>query len=84
MNEKRIVILALVNIPVYILLGKVYFGSWSKFFDCVKYWLTNDTSSYLRWEQWEDVRSTFNLYLFLGGCAAMIAGEYYLIGKFYG
>jgi len=83
-NEKRIIILAVANIPVYILLGKIYFGSWSKFLDCVKYWLTNDTSSYLRGQQSEDVMSTFNLYLFVGGCAALIAGEYYLTGKFYG
>ena len=84
MNEKRIIILAVANIPVYILLGKVYFGSWYRFFDCVKYFLTKDTSSYMRGQQWEDLRSTWELLFFVGGCAAMIAGEYYLIGKFYG
>jgi hypothetical protein len=84
MNKKRIIILVLANIPVFIALGKVYFGSFSRFLDCIRYSEQSDFVSAMDGESWKDFRSTWELYFFIGGCVALLVGEYVLIGKLFG
>ena len=84
MNKRRIIILAVANIPVFLIIGKVYFGSLAGFLDCLRYWGTSDMVSRMEGEYWDHVRSSWDLFFFVGGCAALLAGEYYLVGKFFG
>jgi hypothetical protein len=71
--------LAVISIPVYLLIGKVLFGSLEKFKDC----LSDGSDSSYGFAQsagsaWAEIR----LYYFVGLCAAAVYGESILLLKF--
>ena len=67
--------LGILNIPVYLLLGKSFFDSWSGFFECLRFWLTPDWISVLRGESIDDWWSTVKLFVFVVSCASVVYGE---------
>lgn len=83
MNTTLLIILAVVNIPVYLYLGKLFFGDWAGFWEVVRFWFTPDIISAFRGEYWEDWSAELKLGIFLVGCGAIVYGEYLLISKIF-
>jgi hypothetical protein len=72
----RWTILTVVNIPVYLGLGSLFFGDWSGFWDCLRFWFTPDWISLFNGEYFEDRWSEAKLFLFAIICFAVLYGEY--------
>ena len=66
MNWNFIIILSILNIPLYLYIGKLFFEDWHGFFEAVKYWLTPQFISALRGKYWEDIFSEFKLFFYFG------------------
>ena len=69
--------LALLNIPLYLLLGKFWFGGWAEFGECLRFWITPDSWSFWRGEGMEDFLSEFKLGAFFLLCVAAVCAKYY-------
>ena len=82
-NIVIIIVLVLVNIPLYLLIGKVFFGGWEDFWDAVKFWLTPDLFSLFKGEYWEDCWAEMKLGFFIIACGGCVFGEYMLIQKLF-
>ena len=80
-NYLLLTAIAMVNLPLYLLLGQSMFQDWDDFWDCVKYYFTSDIVSAFRGEWWEDRDAERRLLIFLLYCACLVAGEYALVEK---
>ena len=76
--------LAVVNVPVYILLGCAIFGSWGGFFEALKYRLMPDLFSAVRGELFEDWWAEAKLGIFALLCIGTVAAEYAGLLKLFG
>ena len=79
-----LVILGVLNIPVYILIGKVFFGDLAGFFDALKFWFTPNIFSLFRGRYGDDIMAEFKLVIFIFVCGLCVYGEYKLILKLFG
>jgi hypothetical protein len=70
-------ILIAVNLPVFVGLGKLLFGGWSEFWECVTFWIQPDCLSALLGEWGKDVWAEFKLAAFLVGCAVIVLAEHF-------
>lgn len=68
--------LAVLNIPLYLGLGFLIFGSWPDFRDCLRFWLTPDWLSFFRGEYWADRWSELKIFLFAVLCLLALYGEF--------
>ena len=75
------IVLGVVNIPIYVLIGKVIFGCWSDFLEAVKFWLTPDSLSMFRGEYTDDIWAELKLGFLIGVCGACVYFEYLFIQK---
>jgi len=85
MSAEMIIILglALVNIPLYIGIGWVFFDDWRGFWEAIRYWLTPDIVSMFRGEWGEDTWQEMKLFVFILVCVLCVVGEYQLISRFF-
>lgn len=81
-NVVLLSVLGVVNIPVYILIGKFLFEDWSGFWESIKFWLTPDIVSWFRGERWEDAWAETRLWLFVVLCVIAVLVEYLSINKY--
>ena len=81
MSSTGWLILALLNIPVYIGLGRLFFRTWKGFWECIRFWFTPDILSGLRGEYLRDSWGEFKLALWLASCAACVWAEATLIAR---
>lgn len=72
----RWVTLAIINIPVYLGLGYLFFGSWSEFWECITFWLTPDWWSFCQGAWLRDWWAELKLACFAILCLAVLYGEY--------
>ncbi len=70
------IILSVVNIPLYALLGTVFFSSIEEFRNALLFRSTPGFAYLFRAESWKDWRAELKLALFTITCAAMVYGEY--------
>lgn len=82
MDGSDIAILIAVNLPVYIVLGRLFFGSWSGFLRVLRFWLTPNIISWFRGEYWQDVAAELLFGVYLLCCAGVVFGEYWLITRY--
>ena len=80
-NITLAIVLAVVNIPLYLILGKFFFDGWSGFWDAVKFWLTPDLFSAFKGEYWDDWWAELKLGFFIVACGAAVVAEYIFIQK---
>lgn len=74
-------ILVIINIPVYLALGRMIFKDWGSFLESVRLWSSADWWYTLE-KQWrEDPRGTAQLPLFLLLCVALVVVEHLMFGK---
>ena len=83
MNVTLLVVLGVVNIPLYIFIGKLFFSDWDDFGEAIRFWFTPDLWSAFRGEYWEDWLAELKLGLFLVACGGCVYGEYVLIHKLF-
>lgn len=82
MSGLLLLALAMVNVPVYLLLGRRLFGAWDRFVAALRLWLTA-TPRIGPWEgDHEQVSADVRLGVFLAGSAAVVLGEFFLLGQF--
>ena len=84
MSKTSWIILAIVNIPVYLWLGWFFFRTWGDFWDSVKFWLTPNIFSALGGRYWDDMWAELKLILWIICSVGAVFGEAYLIGKMSG
>ncbi len=80
-NLPFILVLSAINIPLFIIVGKLFFGNWWEFWDCIKFWFKPDSWSWIDGEYWDDVKSELKLGVFFAACGFIVYGEYTLIIK---
>lgn len=74
----RWVVLAILNLPLYLGLGWVIFQSWSDFWECVRFYLTPNWYAMIRGELLDDWWGTLKIIVFVGLCAGAVYGEHAL------
>lgn len=82
MNITLLLILIVVNIPLYWLLGRSFFGGWEGFIQSIVAILQPDIISALQGKYEEHRIGRFTLFLFLIVCGVTTAAEYHVIAKF--
>ncbi len=74
------IILILINIPVYLMLGKLIFDGWDDFFEAVVYFIKPDWWSISDGEWLEDKWATLKLTGFAFLCSTVVYGEHATMG----
>ena len=75
-----VVVLAIVNIPIYAILASVFFGKGTGGLgEGLRYAFTPDIISMFRGEYWEDRWASFKLSLWILLCIGAVAAEYKLL-----
>ncbi len=67
-------------LPLYVILGKFFFGTWDDFLDGLRFLFTPNWLSLLRGESVSDFYATLKMVLFLLLCAA---GTFFVHGKYF-
>lgn len=70
------IVLAVVNIPLYVPVGRIFFASWDDFRRAVRFRPTPGFAFLFRGEFRKEWRADLKLALFMIACAAMVYGEY--------
>ena len=78
MEPVHAVLLVIVNVPIFILLGKVFFGSWAGFGEAVWYNMMPDLLSLVTGRFRADLVAELKLMGWGFCCAGAIFGELYL------
>jgi len=77
------VVLGTINIPLYLIIGKILFTNWGGFFDAVKFWFKPDLWSWINDEYWEDLIAELKLGILFALSTGIVWGEYWLIDKYF-
>jgi len=75
----HLVVLGILNIPAYLLVGKLFFDDWADLLTCIRFWLTPDIISMFRGEWGADFWATMRLGIFAFLCGAIVFGEYHFL-----
>lgn len=74
-------ILILVNIPVFLGLGRIIFQDWASFMEALRLWTSTDWWFTLEKEWRLDRWGTAKLPVFLLACVALVVLEHLMFGK---
>lgn len=79
-----LVVLAIVNAPIYVGAFRTMFGSWSSFKDAMWNASRDDYSPFWNWtasssDRHNNTLAEIMIFLFLAFCVGAVVGEYYLI-----
>ena len=83
LNTTVLIVLGVLNLPLYLYLGKFFFGSWDGFGEAIAFFFTPDVFSFFRGEGFDDLWAELKLFLFVFACGACLFGEYRLFLKFF-
>ena len=67
------------NVPVYLWMGWLFFDSWDGFVESLRYAATPDIISAFRGEYWDDRWEELKMFFFIGACGVCLAAEYLLL-----
>jgi len=84
MNATKLIIFGVANIPIYFLVGYVFFKNWTEFWESIRFWLTPDILSAFRGEYWDDCWGEMKLVLWFGCCIACVVAEMHIFDKLFG
>ncbi|WP_053956074.1 hypothetical protein [Inediibacterium massiliense] len=79
MKKVLLLILIIINIPVYKYLFHLFFENMNEFRNCIRYVLTPNIISLIRGEYWKDVCRENQLSLYIICCIVIVACEYFLL-----
>lgn len=74
--------LGLANLPLIIVYGKLIFGDFQGFLDCLPFWFQPDFMSWWDGELFEDWWASFKLWIFVASCGAVISAEYAFLAPY--
>lgn len=74
-------ILVLINIPVFLALGRLLFDNWGDFLHVLRLWLRADWYRNLQSQWQEEPWFTAKLPLFVGVCVLLVVLEYLMFGR---
>lgn len=77
MNWTLLIVLIVVNTPLYYLFWKWIFKEWEVFGESLRFWFTPDILSIFRGELETDVLSEMRLWWWTFLCTAVVGLEYY-------
>ncbi|AQQ71086.1 hypothetical protein SMSP2_01450 [Limihaloglobus sulfuriphilus] len=83
MGIAGIIIVAVLNIPLYFLIGKLIFRTWESFWEAVKYNFKPDFWSLLTGRYLEDMWAETKLFVWIALSVLCVYGEIYLINKYF-
>jgi hypothetical protein len=72
-------VLALLNIPVYVLVGRLFFPSLQDFLDAVFFWLKPDLWSLFDGSFWDDWIAEMKLGIWAMACLGLVGAEFFLL-----
>lgn len=72
-------VLAAVNLPIFIVLGKWIFGDFRGFLDAIYFWFKPDLWSFFQGQLGEDWWAELKLGFFISVCGGTLAAEYHFI-----
>ena len=75
--------LVILNIPMFLVVVKLFFDDWDGFRDALKFSFTPDIISMVRGEWAQVYLAEMKLFLCLAFCAAAVIGEYQLISRMF-
>lgn len=75
-NVSLVILLAVVNIPLYWCLYRALFTDVDELADAIKFWITPEIFSAFRGEYVDDIWAELKLFLLVGGCIALVIVEY--------
>jgi hypothetical protein len=78
------IVLGITNIPVYFLLGWVWFKDWEDFWESVRFWLTPDILSAIRGEFMDDWWAEMKLGFWMASCTGCVFAEALMLEKWAG
>jgi len=73
------VVLLVVNVPLFMLLGKAVFGGWAGFIEALVFWVKPELWSAIQGEFWEDWWAEIKLGFFAVACVTIYLGECYVV-----
>jgi hypothetical protein len=82
LNITLLVILIVLNVPLYFLLGRSFFGGWEGLLQSVWAILEPPIVSAMSGNYWEHRIGRFTLLLYLIVCIASTAAEYHVVARF--
>lgn len=74
-------ILAVLNIPVYVMVWRTFFGDWEDFKDAVYFWFSPRWLDWLRGEAFEDTWTNMKTLAFLIICGLTVVSEYLTLAR---
>lgn len=66
------IILGVVNIPLYLLVGRFFFKDWDSFGEAIYYWFKPDILSWFDGEHTDDFFAELKLGLFIAACGGLV------------
>ncbi|HJT32744.1 MAG TPA: hypothetical protein VJ783_11945 [Pirellulales bacterium] len=82
MHVTMMVVIVLLNTPLYFLLARSFFGSWEGFFESFVAIITPDIVSAASGNYYEHRIGRFTLFMFLLVCASITAAEYHVVARY--
>ena len=76
--------MVVVDIPLFIFIGKLFFGCWSDFWEAIVFWIKPDLWSAIDGTLTEDWWAEAKLAFFIVTCGAITYGELWIIVKMFG
>ncbi len=78
-----IIVLIVANIPVYLIMGKGFFGDLEGFMESLRYVLTPNIISMFRGELMDDWWQSMKMNVFIVACGLAVFAEYWVIAKLF-
>jgi hypothetical protein len=78
-----LIVLNLINTPLYVFLYKKFFADWKEFKEALLYSITPDLFSLFRGRFVKDVQAELKLFFFFAVCATVLIGEMLLMEKMF-
>ena len=82
MHSTMFIVIAVLNVPLYVLLGKSFFGGWQGLFEAIVAMITPGAVSALSGKAGEHGIGRFTFIMYVIVCAAAVSSEYHVIAKF--
>lgn len=76
--------MAVVDIPLFVFIGKLFFGCWSDFWEAIWFWFKPDMWSAIDGSLTEDWLAEAKLAFFGLICGAIVWGELWVISRMFG
>lgn len=82
MSSMLLLALVMVNVPVYLLLGRRVFGTWARFMESIQMWLSTPPAHGVGGAATEEMGADIRLGAFLACSAGVVLVEFFVLAQF--